>query len=939
MNFKLNHPKSTVRITRNLPGGAHLNAATERLSSLSPGEERAGRELERGAFGCANQVAGIRNNRLLSPALSSTVVEERELRVLDNLAAVSRDILPLVLFTAFFACVPLFIAAADTNSPLQELHTAAEVRRLTPEQAAMHYPVRLKGVITAFDQSKFARVIQDETAGIYIGDPGNLPQLTPGDVVEIEGTTLPGEYAPILQPTQVRSLGVAKLPKPKQVSFDQLASGGQDSQFVEISGIVRGAHDFQQHQYVDIATGGGRLTACFSDLPAYKLNELVDSIVRVRGVCLTYFNRQRQLFSVGMMAPSPEDLVVLQNGEKDPFLVRTQKIATLEQFAPEGTFGHRVKVSGTVIYRQGWDLYIEDENQGLHVQTMQTDPLLVGDRVEVVGFAAKGDYTPKMEDAVYRKVSHGPLPVPVSISVDDALKGTYDCRLVHMEATLLDRARQTHGQFVVLQSGGVIFDASIEGKDGGTGFMYLQNGSKVSVTGICLIDPGKEWWGGEDWRAKSFRVLMRSAGDVVVLQSPSWWTLQHMLWMVGALALVMLAAFGWVVILRRRVNQQTKIIREKLEVEATLKERYVELFEHANDMVYTHDPQGRITSINETGEQLLKRPRNEILGRKLVELVVPEQQGAAQEWLEQALAGTAPPTAEWDFAASSGQRVKLEISTRLIEQGRHFVEVEGIARDITERKRLEREILEISNREQRRIGHDLHDGVCQLLAGIAFMSESLADVLEENGSDKASEAERISVLINGAITQTRGMARGLFPVRLEENGLASALEELAASARELFKTNCQFHPVQMPERIANDVALHLYYIALEAVSNAAKHGRAKNISITVEQTKDRYVLRIEDDGSGFPPSATAGAGMGVRIMHYRARVIGASLSLESHPGSGTQLTCLFFPNVQEIPQNGGERANLNGVHIDPVNGNGNSIHGTSPVANESHIDR
>ena len=124
--------------------------------------------------------------------------------------------------------------------------------------------------------------------------------------------------------------------------------------------------------------------------------------------------------------------------------------------------------------------------------------------------------------------------------------------------------------------------------------------------------------------------------------------------------------------------------------------------------------------------------------------------------------GLVSSTVEWDFVDAAGRRVKLEISARLIEHGQQVVEVEGIARDITERKELEREILEISNREQRRIGHDLHDGVCQQLAGIAFMTDTLAETLQEKGAPESSQAGRISSLINAAIRQTRGVAqRGL----------------------------------------------------------------------------------------------------------------------------------------------------------------------------------
>jgi signal transduction histidine kinase len=259
---------------------------------------------------------------------------------------------------------------------------------------------------------------------------------------------------------------------------------------------------------------------------------------------------------------------------------------------------------------------------------------------------------------------------------------------------------------------------------------------------------------------------------------------------------------------------------------------------------------------------------------------------------------------------ASGDRLKLEISTRLIEQDGKLFEVEGIARDITERKRLEREILEISNREQRRIGHDLHDGVCQQLAGIAFMTSTLADELQEKGVAESIQAERISNLLNQAIDQTRGVARGLFPVRLEQNGLISALEELAVNASELFKMTCRFMAEDAPQTIENGIALHLYYIVLEAVANASKHGHAHNVQITLKSAGDRCELSVHDDGIGFAPNDVAQKGMGIRILHYRARVIGATLSLQSRPGYGTDIRCLFVPMLREVQSDAmnGERS-------------------------------
>jgi two-component system CheB/CheR fusion protein len=356
-----------------------------------------------------------------------------------------------------------------------------------------------------------------------------------------------------------------------------------------------------------------------------------------------------------------------------------------------------------------------------------------------------------------------------------------------------------------------------------------------------------------------------------------------------------MAAFAWVGVLRRRVQKQTEIISQKLVAEAALKERYVDLFENANDIVYTHDLSGRITSINQAGERLLQRSREELLSQKLVDLVLPEQRGATQDWIEQVLQGVSAPAVEWDFGGPGGQPIKLEISARLIEQNGRKLEVEGIARDVTERKRLERELLDISTREQRRIGHDLHDGVCQQLVGIGYLTETLAEKLQEKFAPETADAERISYLLNNTILQTRGVARGLFPVRLEENGLVSALEEFSANAGQLFQLACRFVSERPPQCVDNAIALHLFYIAQEGVANAAKHGKAKNVTLSLEPANDRYALVIEDDGVGFASGSNGTTGMGMRIMHYRARVIGATLEIKSQPGKGTRITCLFTP--------------------------------------------
>jgi PAS domain S-box-containing protein len=803
----------------------------------------------------------------------------------------------LALGLLFFSiCLRLPAQPAPTNI----LQTAAQIRQLTPGQAAMHYPVHLRGIVTFFDPNQFFRFIQDDTAGIYFYlDNAGLaknPGLKAGQMVKIDGETSPGEYAPIVTARQLAVLGEGTFPAAKPVSFEQVASGEEDSQFVEIHGIVRSVQWDAATKYfvMGIATGGGRLTALVAGLPVQAGEDLVDSTMRIRGVCVTRFNLQRQLFDTRLLVPRPEDLAVETPAPAHPFDVPARPMEQLLQFAPQGSYGHRVKVVGTVIYRENDDLlYIEDETEGLYVETKQPGSLIPGDRVEVLGFPAKGEYTPMLQDALFQKIGFDQLPVPDPVTADEAMNGKHDCRLVRIEATVLDRTHHSSEQFLVLQSGDLIFNAYLQRKGAGTDFAYLQNGSQVAITGVCLIEMGNDWHVGSDWRAKSFRLLMRSANDIAILKEPPWWNLEKMLWAMGILCLLVFATLAWIGILRRRVQKQTAIIRRQLQTQAELKERYENLFENANDMVFTHAPDGLITSVNKTGEQLLHRRREDILGKNLVSFVVEDQREVVKEWLEQVSQGTAPATTEWDFISPAGSSLRLEISALLVEQAGSAPEVESVARDITERKRLEREILQISNREQRRIGHDLHDGVCQQLAAIAYRVDILADQLQERKFPESTEAERIGALLNEAMSQTRSVARGLFPVRLEEEGLVSALEEVVINATRLFNVHCHFSCTEPHPKLETTAALHLYYIAQEAVLNAAKHGNAAEISVAITRQHERFVLTVQDNGRGFEMAARNSGGMGIRIMRYRAKVIGATLDLKSRPGQGTQIVCAF----------------------------------------------
>jgi len=202
-------------------------------------------------------------------------------------------------------------------------------------------------------------------------------------------------------------------------------------------------------------------------------------------------------------------------------------------------------------------------------------------------------------------------------------------------------------------------------------------------------------------------------------------------------------------------------------------------------------------------------------------------------------------------------------------------------------------VAEISDREQRRIGQDLHDTLCQQLVSIAFASELLREKLERCKLAEAAQAGHITEMVNDGITQARHLARGLYPVRLEMEGLASGLEELAETTQLRNAVSCRFsceEQILIHDTVAGN---NLYRIAQEAVNNALKHGHCSHISIGLGAVDDEVILTVKDDGVGFPAGMKSSAGMGLHIMNYRAKMIGASLDIRRGTEGGTIVLCSF----------------------------------------------
>lgn len=298
---------------------------------------------------------------------------------------------------------------------------------------------------------------------------------------------------------------------------------------------------------------------------------------------------------------------------------------------------------------------------------------------------------------------------------------------------------------------------------------------------------------------------------------------------------------------------------------------------------------GRILRVNQAELELVGRTGEEIFGRHVSELHVDAK--AAVEVLNRVARRQTVREYRARLHRKDGTPREVLIDANGLWERDRLVHSRWFTRDITQRVELEREILAISEREQRRLGHDLHDDLCQQLAGVEFLSQRLAKDLAAGAAGGAAQAREIAQMVQGAMTQTRELARGLSPVRLEAEGLADALRELAAGTKKVFRCDCHFRctpPVLLPNHTE---AIHLYRIAQEAVNNALKHGKARRIDISLTAENHSISLAVNDNGIGLPSKLPKRKGMGLRIMRYRAEVIGGTLVVEPVPGGGTHVLC------------------------------------------------
>jgi signal transduction histidine kinase len=443
---------------------------------------------------------------------------------------------------------------------------ADQIRRLSPEQAALSYPVLVRGVIT-MDAPAPDFFIQDATAGIYV--EGSVTPRFPhmlSQLVEVEGVTGPGKFAPIIREMKLRVLGNGVLPHPQLFPFSALANGQQDSQWAQVRGIVRSAavdrSSWREPALaMRIASEGGELNIRVPIAHEQDFSSWVDSEVLIEGVCGSLYNANRQLTGILFYVPRLSFIRIEAPGTEVP-------LSELLRFAPAQETRHRVRVRGIVGYQQpGNALFLQNQGKALRVLTHQDTALEIGDLVDVLGFPVMGDSAPMLKDAVFHRLGHEKAPEPVLLNLDLPWE-QFDGAVATTDAKLLNRQTQADGLRLMLQRDDIFFDATVPPGPVAERLLSVPLNSNIRITGICLVRSGGLWQ-----TPQSFRMLLRVPEDVVVLSTPSWWNVRHTVWLLGITAGVLMAVMVWVVVLGRRLQGQMNIIRQKLRIGAVLEER------------------------------------------------------------------------------------------------------------------------------------------------------------------------------------------------------------------------------------------------------------------------------------------------------------------------------------------------------------------------------
>ena len=483
-----------------------------------------------------------------------------------------RSLLGWITFLLFAGLVP---AGAQTKAPpakaplapLRTITMAYTVHSLSSKEAARAYPVHLRAVVTFWDPGiglhNASLYVHDASGSVFVRVPfGVIDSLPVGSLIDLRGVSDPGEFGPIVTRSTIKVIGYSGLPpNPDRPSFVRLLAGLEDGQWVEVEGVVHSILEIDRHISMQLTMSDGTISALIERVPGVTYSNLVDARVRIRGNAGPLFDSSRtQMIGFRIQCPNLSAIKVLEPPPEDPFKLPIIPIDRLLRWDLAPLLAHRVHVRGRVTLQwPGSSVCIWSATKGICAQTDQSTRLRNGELIDIAGFARAEGSVPVLMNAVYRSAGSAAaeLVSAVPVTPDQVLQGGHESQFIQIDGQLISRDLASADTTLLLSSGKYIYKAILPQALGGAETGTWKNGSVLRLTGISSVqlDTQRSVLGMGTAIPTSFRVLMRSPADVVVLQKPSWWTPVHAVLMLTFALTATLLVLGWVVVLRRQIGR------------------------------------------------------------------------------------------------------------------------------------------------------------------------------------------------------------------------------------------------------------------------------------------------------------------------------------------------------------------------------------------------
>jgi PAS domain S-box-containing protein len=819
-------------------------------------------------------------------------------------------------------------AEADVAKEIPLFSSIQQVRHASPSEVGLS--VRIRGQVLVLSGWKDSFFVSDGHAGISVDRYTSAPALQPGDLVEINGRTGPGLFAPIVVADNVRLLGHDSLPSAPNREYSDLIGGGEDSQWVEIRGIVQSAWISPSWGrpvlFLNVAMRGGNVSVRVHDFSIADASYLVDSEVRIRGVCGTNFNDRRQFIGLRLFVRNLDDVVVEKAGP-DISQLPLQSPGNLLDFKPGVQAGHRVRIRGTVtLQTPGTSLYVQDGDAGLYLQTAQSTPVAAGAIVDAAGFVETGSYSPELKAVVFRVVGSGTPPAPTKVqasevirSYDGFLTAPFDARLVTMQGTVVEHISKTNEEILSLRDGDLLFRAYLHGANARQ-VSGWNDGDRLELTGVISIQSD------ESREPRSFELNLRTPADVVVVRTPPWWDLRHSLFVLGMITVVAMIFLLATLLLRRQVRWQARLLAQEAE-------KFRLLVAGIKDYaIFTLDPQGNIATWNEGAERIYGYRSRESIGAHISKLYSPEALAKDEPAEELRIASDlGQHTAEGWRVRKDGSQFWASILTCAVRdaQGK-LIGFSKVARDITERRRVEEEmrlnqLLELkikertaelleANRELEAFtytaAHDLRAPLRHIQWFTRTLQESFFDKLDEEGRrclGKIMDAAKAMGMLLDDLLNFSHLGK------LEMEKTKVDLGQIVRQVREKLEPDLKGRTViwevaTLPE-VEGDPSL-LYEVVFNLLSNAVKYTeRREKARIEIgsrSEDENNVSIFVRDNGAGFEPEYAhklfkvfqrlhsakdfAGTGIGLAIVRRIVERHGGKVSAIGKPGEGAIFT-------------------------------------------------